>query len=180
MRQLASERPEDRGDGEPGAADRLTSLADPRYDDSVKERIYMWRSGIRMVKDHPLLGLGVGGVKRLYRDYADPRAGKRSTGHLHSSPVQIAAERGLLGLVAWGWIWGAFFLRAGAILRRLPAGLGTDRMLTAGSLAAVLGFLVAGLFEYNFGDSEVVTLAYLLMAVPFIVERVRGKDTGNT
>ncbi len=159
--------------------DRLTSLADPRYDDSARERLYMWKSGLQMVKDHPVLGVGVGGVKRLYRNYVDPRAGKRSTGHLHSSPVQIAAERGLLGLLAWGWIWGAFFLRAGAILRRLPAGLGTDRMITAGSLAAVLGFLVAGLFEYNFGDSEVVMLAYLIMAVPFIVEKTGEKNAGS-
>jgi hypothetical protein len=29
---------------------------------------------------------------------------------------------------------------------------------------------VAGLFEYNFGDSEVVMVAYLMMAIPFTVE----------
>ena len=149
---------------------RLTSLLDPRHD-SARERLYMWQSGIEMVKDHPLLGVGPGGVKRVYPSYVRPEALKRSTGHLHSNPVQIAAERGLLGLLAWGWIWGAFFVKALAVLRQLPSGLGTDRMLTAGSAAAILGFLVAGLFEYNFGDSEVVTLAYLVMALPFIVER---------
>ena len=33
------------------------------------------------------------------------------------------------------------------------------------------GFLVAGLFEHNFGDGEVVLLVYALMALPFVVER---------
>lgn len=158
---------------------RLTSLWDPRQD-SARERLYMWQSGIEMVKDHPLLGVGPGGVKRVYPSYVRPEALKRSTGHLHSNPVQIAAERGLLGLLAWGWIWGAFFVRARAVLKRLPSGLGIDRMLTAGSLAAILGFLVAGLFEYNFGDSEVVMLAYLIMALPFIVTRRTVPEAANS
>jgi len=34
-----------------------------------------------------------------------------------------------------------------------------------GSLAAVTGFLVAGLSEYNFGDSEVVMLAWAVVAL---------------
>ena len=40
----------------------------------------------------------------------------------------------------------------------------------AGSLAAVAGFLVAGLFEYNFGDSEVIGLLWVVMAFPFVVD----------
>jgi len=40
----------------------------------------------------------------------------------------------------------------------------------AGSVAAVAGFLVAGLFEYNFGDSEVIGLVWVVMAFPFVVE----------
>jgi O-antigen ligase len=159
-------------------AQRLTSLWDPRHD-SARERLFMWQSGLQMVKDHPLIGVGPGGVKRVYPRYVHPEALKRSTGHLHSNPVQLAAERGLLGLLAWGWIWTAFFVRAGAILKRLPVGLGTDRMLTAGSLAAILGFLVAGLFEYNFGDSEVVMLAYLIMALPFLVSDAANPLASN-
>jgi len=42
--------------------------------------------------------------------------------------------------------------------------------LVAGSVAAVAGFLVAGLFEYNFGDSEVIGLTWVVMALPFVVD----------
>jgi hypothetical protein len=38
-------------------------------------------------------------------------------------------------------------------------------------VAAIAGFLVGGLTEYNFGDSEVVMVAYAVMALPFVVER---------
>ena len=40
-----------------------------------------------------------------------------------------------------------------------------------GCLAAVTGFLVEGLAEYNFGDSEVVRVLWAIMALPFTVER---------
>ena len=44
------------------------------------------------------------------------------------------------------------------------------RALVVGSLAAIVGFLVAGLSEYNFGDSEVVMVAWALMALPWVAD----------
>ena len=38
-------------------------------------------------------------------------------------------------------------------------------------LAAVTGFLVGGLSEYSFGDSEVVMLAWTIMALPSVVAK---------
>ena len=124
-----------------------------------------------MLGGHMLLGVGPGGVKREYSRYALPEAVKKRTGHLHNTPLQILVERGLLGLAAWLWIWVAFYLRASALLFRLPAEARAARALVIGSLAAVTGFLVSGLSEYNFGDSEVVLVAWTVMALPFAAAR---------
>jgi len=148
---------------------RLLSIAD-RTDPSATERMYFWGAGWRMIRDAPLLGLGPGGVKRHYPEYRDPAARRPGTGHLHNNVMQIAAERGLFGLAAWLAIWAAFFARAGRIYMALPQVRADDRALVAGSVAAVAGFLVAGLFEYNFGDSEVIGLVWVVMAFPFVVE----------
>jgi len=147
---------------------RALSIVDPA-DPGARERLYFWEAGWAMVKDAPLLGLGPGGVKRHYPEYRNPAARRPSTGHLHNNVVQIAAERGLLGLAAWLAIWIAFFVQAGRIHARLPAARAGDRALVSGSMAAVAGFLVAGLFEYNFGDSEVIGLTWVVMAFPFVV-----------
>src|SRR5436309_3036903 len=56
-------------------------------------------------------------------------------------------------------------------LSRIPAGDEDARALVLGSMAAIAAFLVAGLFEYNFGDTEVLLVALALMALPFIVQR---------
>ncbi|HEV8437184.1 MAG TPA: O-antigen ligase family protein [Methylomirabilota bacterium] len=158
---------------------RVVSMSDP-HDPSFREREYMWRSGLAMWREHPWLGWGPGGVKRAYRDYALPEAGKRRTGHVHNTPLQILVERGLVGLAAWLWIWAAFYARALALLRRLPPGGGRERALVTGSVAAVTGFLVGGLSEYNFGDSEVVLVAWVLVALPFAVERGITRVEGPT
>jgi O-antigen ligase len=148
---------------------RFLSMADPE-EAGIRERIYMWRSGLAMWRERPLLGVGPGGVKREYGAYALPEAVKKRTGHVHNTPLQILVERGLLGLAAWLGIWAAFFARAVGVLRRLPAGALGERSLVVGSLAAIVGFLAAGLSEYNFGDSEVVMVAWVVVALPWAVD----------
>jgi putative inorganic carbon (HCO3(-)) transporter len=150
--------------------ERVQTIAD--HDDAtVKERIYMWRSGIAMWREHPWLGVGPGGVKREYRNYALPEALMKRTGHLHNSALQILVELGVAGLLAWLWIWAAFYTEAVRLFRRLPAAAVGERALVAGSIAAITGFLVAGAPEYNFGDSEVVMLAWVIVALPYVVAR---------
>jgi O-antigen ligase len=148
---------------------RFLTMGDPD-DPTVKERVYMWRSGLTMWRQHPVLGLGPGGVKREYESYALPEAVKKRTGHVHSTPLQILVERGVLGLATWVWIWAAFYVRGIRLLRGLPSEARQERTLVAGSLAAITGFLIAGLSEYNFGDSEVVMVAWALMALPWAAE----------
>jgi len=148
---------------------RVRSVIDPN-DITARERLYMWRSGLAMWREHPWLGVGPGGVKRSYRNYALPEAIKKTTGHVHSSPLQILVERGVVGLTAWLSIWVTFFVSATRLLRRLaePA-RGRERTVVVGSLAAVSGFLVTGLTEWSFGDSEVALIAWTVAALPFSV-----------
>lgn len=152
-------------------------LADPA---TIRERLYMWQAGIAMLERNPVTGIGVGQVKTLYPRYALPHAVKRSTSHLHNSPVQVLVERGLVGLGCWLWLWSAFFIRGLRIARRAGPGQERERALVMGSLAATFGFLVGGLSEHNFGDSEVVMVAYAVMAIPFLVEpALAGRISGT-
>ena len=164
--------------GPPHLRLRLVSMTNPD-DATLRERQYMWRSGLAMWKEHPWLGVGPGGVKRQYWKYVVPGAVKARTGHVHNTGLQILAERGVIGLGAWVWIWIAFYVGAIARLRGLPDGARREWALVTGSLAAVTGFLVGGLSEYNFGDSEVVLVAWALMALPFAVGRGERNDSAR-
>ncbi len=138
-------------------------------DGSIATRIYMWKSGVRMWSDRKILGFGPGLLKNhYYARYANPKAPMKSYGHLHNNVVHLAAERGALSLGAWVWAWVGYFI---LVIRRLrdarAAPFGT-RFRIVGGLAAAAGFLSAGMFEYNFGDSEVVMLAFMATALPFM------------
>lgn len=154
----------------PAARRRAESIIDPA-DATARERWAMWASAVAMTRDHPLIGVGPGQLKHLYLDYAAAEFRQRPRGHVHNTPLQILAERGALGLAAWLVMFGTFFARSVGILRALPADAARERALVAGGVAAIAGFLIGGLTEYNFADSEVALVAYAVMALPFVVER---------
>ena len=133
-----------------------------------------WRGctpGLRLIVEHRLKGVGPGQVKYLYPSVATPEALRPSTSHLHNTPLQITVARGVVGLAAWLWIFMAFLTRGIVLLRQLPSDAAGDRALMLGALAAIVTFLVAGLFEYNFGDTEVLLVALAVMALLFALAR---------
>jgi hypothetical protein len=75
----------------------------------------------------------------------------------------------VIGLALWLWIFVAWFRRAARIWRALPGQ--ADRALALGALLAIAAFVTAGLFEYNFGDTEVLLVACAVMALPFVLAR---------
>ena len=145
-----------------GIRSRLTVL-----DESSRDRYYMWQAGIDMVLERPVFGQGPGMVEVVYPRFRWPEAPNRRQPHLHNNVMQIAAERGLPGVAFFLWWVGVAFLAALREAQHASAsGRGTG-WAAAGALAALTAVFVAGLFEYNLGDSEVLMLVLLLTAVPF-------------
>ena len=137
------------------------SLSDP----SNIDRVAMMKSGWRIVKDDPLTGVGPDMIIQVYPHYRDRTAVNERTPHLHNVPLQIAAERGVPALVVWIWFI-AVLVRD--FWRRRHS---LDRALSNTGLAVIGAMLAAGLFEYNFGDSEFLMLFLVLITLPYAAER---------
>ena len=135
-------------------------------------RLALIRTGIQMLRDHPLFGVGPQRISTEFVGYYDePNRDTFYYGHMHNNFLQIAAERGLICLVAFIW----FFVELFKGLWRLKGAPDpTLRFLSLSALAALTGFLVAGLFEFNFGDSEVLMLFLFIVSVPFGLEQRTG------
>ena len=149
---------------------RILSLVRP--DTSGWDRVYMLEAGSRIVRNHPFFGVGPEMVAEVYPLYVEPDASRHDNPHLHNNLIQVAAERGLPALSVFLWFVGASLFLAVCELRRTKA-RGTGRALAAGALAVIVSGLVAGLFDYNFGDSEFQMLFLFAMSVPPILERER-------
>ena len=79
-------------------------------------------SGMEMVRDFPLTGVGLDMVDRLYPLYRRDDAPRWRVPHLHNNPVQIAAERGLPALAAYLWLHRRFLRRDLAWARTADGG----------------------------------------------------------
>jgi O-antigen ligase len=149
----------------PNVADRMYSVFDLN-DPTTRDRVAMVRAGVRIVWDHPVTGVGPDAVLTEYPRYRDPDAVQKTNPHLHNVPLQIAAERGLPALGAWLWFVGLLVLE---LARRFRSGAAPEP--TAIALASVACMLAAGMFEYNFGDSEFLMLFLVLVTLPFAAVR---------
>jgi len=131
-----------------------------------RDRIAMLKSGWKIIKDDPLTGVGPDMVVRVYPHYRDPEAVQQLNSHLHNVPLQIAAERGIPALIIW--LWFIFTLLRDFVKARRTTHV--PSVVTA-ALACTVAMLAAGLFEYNFGDSEVLMLFLVLVTLPYAAER---------
>ena len=149
-------------------AKRFASIVD-MSDPTVRDRFAMLREGAHMIREHPLVGIGPNMVKVLYAEYRVPQAVNKVNPHLHNVPMQIAAERGLPALAIWLWFIVGLVVEL-AQRARAP----DQRFLAAVALSAIASMLAAGLFEYNFGDSEFLMLFLILVTLPFAATNVHG------
>jgi O-antigen ligase len=148
-----------------GITSRMMSMFDVQ-DPSNQDRLAMIEVGARIVVNDPLTGVGPNMVPRVYETYRPDYAINPTNPHLHNVPLQIAAERGLPALVIWVWFVVAVVLALFRVFRQ-----SCDRVLAATGLAAVVAMLAAGLFEYNFGDSEFLMLFLVVITLPFAAMR---------
>ena len=146
--------------------DRMMSVFDLR-DPSNRDRMAMAQTGTAIVKDFPLTGVGPNMVPRVYPLYRQSDAVEAVNPHLHNVPLQIAAERGVPALMIWSWFVVALAVQLFRRFRDSSARPSGERMLVAAALAAVAGMLAAGMFEYNFGDSEFLMLFLVIVTLPF-------------
>jgi putative inorganic carbon (hco3(-)) transporter len=153
--------------------ERFTSFYRPQREiDSNQHRIVTWRTGMQMIRAHPWLGLGPEIVGRDFNVYvpADiPRPLPRGFyGHLHNIYLQYAAERGIPVLLALLWWLGKMLLDFARGIRRLPTGPSDARAVLQGAVAVMIATLIAGFFEVNLGDSEVLTVFLAVMACGYV------------
>jgi O-antigen ligase len=142
--------------------DRVMSVFRPHGDvDSNSRRTIMARTGLRMIEAHPLFGIGPEQVQPQFLAYLPADVPqplpKGWYGHLHNVYLQYAAERGLPALACMLWMIGKMTRDFRRALQFAPS-RSSARFIWVGALAVIAAVLAEGFFEYNLGDSEVLTM----------------------
>ncbi|HTZ11123.1 MAG TPA: O-antigen ligase family protein [Candidatus Margulisiibacteriota bacterium] len=130
------------------------------------DRISIYRNSFNMIKQHPILGLGVNTYCRNYSTYKLPEAaGAETAEHMyaHNNFLQMAADLGLLGLVAFCFLLFRLFRYSARNYSLL-----NDNYLKVLSLcvgAALMAFLINGLTETSLYYSRVAMIFWYLVGL---------------
>lgn len=140
---------------------------------STTWRLMVWREGFEVLTSSPrhmLVGIGMDSLKTHWPDWHMFDDGRQPVGHLHSDYLQLAFERGIPALLAW-IVWLLIYLRM--LWRRLRRNDldALSRGVLLGALGGTIGLLTSGLVHYNWGDSEVVMIFYLIMGLSLAIIR---------
>jgi len=116
---------------------------------SVEGRAAIWRNTLVMIREHPLLGVGLGAHSVMYPAYhrravVDPLFSPRT--HLdfaHNDYLQLTAEMGLVGVALLGAL-GAAFVR---VIREARSG-GGEAALASAAIASTASLLADALFSF--------------------------------
>jgi O-antigen ligase len=137
-------------------------------DSSSSLRMQVGRVGLSRILIHPIFGHGMDAMQKHWSEWGFP--GKDML-HLHSTPLQLAFDRGLPMLALWLWLMIAFWLFI-ARAERAAADLSDTHSygILLGILGALTAFLASSLVNYNYGDAEVAMMFWFLMGIAMSVK----------
>lgn len=135
----------------------------------VGDRIYFWQGSLRIIRDYPITGVGWKGFRKVYPKYK-PAEGRQLVSFAHNNFIDVAVQSGFLGLGIFLWLLTTIYKVGFRIFSQL--GNGYFKGIAWGFLGSFTAFLVGGLSQYNFGDSEVVMLFYFLLGMVTVIPRI--------
>jgi len=131
-------------------------------------RGFIWRDTMKMIKDNPIVGVGLGAFPTAFPRYTESD-GTYLVLQAHNDMLQIFADGGLIG----GVLCIVFvILVARSFARGLKAADSWRRAMALGMGTAMLSLLVHSLFDWNL---QVTSTVLLFMSYGAIIGRIGEK-----
>ena len=137
------------------------------------ERQFLWRSGMKMAKDYPVLGIGYGKTfNSLYESQYSLPGATQDHSSAHNLLIEIALEMGPLGLAIFLWLHILIFKEAfGLVRRELPKNT-FAHALSAGILIGLIGVTCNGMANYFYKDRPILVY-WLFVGLLFGLRRLQ-------
>jgi len=147
---------------------RLLSAID-MYIPSNFVRLALWRAGWLIFKDYPLFGVGDIDLAPLYKQYKR-NYDKEIQGHMHNNYIHLMVTLGIFGFIA------VIFLLVKILIIHIKnyfilKGETFAAPYALGAAGSFIAFLISGLTEWNFGDHEIITMIWFMLALSIAFEK---------
>ncbi len=149
--------------------DRISSSFNPEHETN-KPRIIMWKTGLKMFSEHIWTGVGDNEFTGVYKMYRNPEFTAEGS-HMHNNYMMILVTTGIFGFIGYSGFMLALFIRQIILYRRETDD--KSKKLIFGSILAFTAFTISGIFEWNFGDWEVLSVFLFIISIPFIIFNIK-------
>jgi O-antigen ligase len=144
---------------------------------TAERRVYVWKSAARLIRDHPILGVGPDNFIHYYAPgndkylkgcrpglgYMDQAAADEPClSHPHNEFLDFWLSAGIAGLVAFLWLMIAFWRNVFAALNRVD---GAARILLLGAAGAMLASLIHGFVDNFYFLADLSVIIWLLCGI---------------
>lgn len=170
----------------PGVGSRLATLTDVTVadqqvtDPSLLGRIGAQEAGMGMFLEHPILGVGAGEFIATVPEFQRKLGIEAEVLDAHNLYLEIAAETGVIGLMAWGVFLGFGLFLAGRAWLLSRQSLGSANrwihLMAVGVIAALIGWLLASVFLHAANLRILYTVLAVAVGLDFIVREQTSSD----
>jgi len=149
----------------------------------IKRRVATWKFTILLIKDHPLLGSGIGtfkynslGYQAKFFDQGDNRTlyPYGFAGRAHNEYLQLWAELGIIGLIIFIWLMFAYFYYGLKILKKEKNTY--KQGVIIGLMGSVTAFLIDSLLWFPLHHSFTSFLFWLCLGL-LVVMGIKEDET---
>jgi O-antigen ligase len=133
------------------SVERFRSAMTPEQDKTAEHRLVLWKAGIRIFEDHPILGVGPQNYAMTHHLWYSQGEKIRNVSVPHSLYIEMISEWGLAGslpmIALWIWLFRINGRTRKYILERDPeAKRSFEYCLTHGLELGLVGYLTSGAF----------------------------------
>ncbi|MBA7515602.1 Photosystem I assembly protein Ycf3 [subsurface metagenome] len=134
---------------------KFLSIADLK-NPATRHRFVMWRTGIDIIKEHPLLGTGMGTFKKIHPKYQSKYLRTKKYGRfkglskfIHNDYLEITTNTGILGLGTFLWLIVTFYRTGLKRLKQISESKYSPNLLII-ILSSLTAVLIHSFFHYSF------------------------------
>jgi O-antigen ligase len=159
--------------------ERLAGRLDPHQGTSFV-RVQLWQAAVELVRQSPLLGIGLDNFLYRYPAVMPPGATyEPNLSHPHNLILQFWLQLGLPGLVALGWLlWR--FIRLVWPWTQSTTGPPLERALAIGALGSMTDFVAHGLVDNSYFLPDMAVVFWLTLAVAASLSRRNAQPSPPT
>lgn len=136
--------------------------------DSASARVIIWRGAGHLLKEHPFLGIGLGGFRVKYKEYSmglDVPPIERSVILPHNLYLNLWLETGLIGLIGFLGMVAVF------VFKSVKNFLKTKNYALILPLAALAALLAHGMIDTPYFKNDLSLLFWVILGMMVVLER---------